>query len=60
MTEGSGSEPDPGDPKAYGSGSAALFFCVFVMSFILGMGHEGTPAELEDVKSFILDCLGKE
>jgi hypothetical protein len=25
-----------------------------------GMGHEGTPAELQDVKQFILECLGEE
>ena len=29
-------------------------FCYFT-----GMGHEGTPKEMEDIKSFILDCLGQ-
>jgi hypothetical protein len=53
-------DPDPRGPKTYESGSAALLFSCLLMPFILGMGHEGTPEELEDVKSFILDCLGKE
>ena len=32
-----------------------MWYCCY----FTGMGHEGTPKEMEDIKSFILDCLGQ-